>query len=99
MTHSHQLDLLICSHLLNINNFTFLGLIGSKTKRERFKKRLNELGYDNNLIQKIECPIGINSINGKEPDVIAISIIARLLEFKSLINKSIENKHLKLIKG
>ena len=99
MTHSHQLDLLICSHLLNINNFTFLGLIGSKTKRERFKKRLNELGYDNNLIQKIECPIGINSINGKEPDVIAISIIGRLLEFKSLINKSIENKHLKLIKG
>ena len=65
------------------NNFTFIGLIGSKTKRIRFTKRLIEIGHDENSINKIECPIGIRSIEGKEPDVIAISIIARLLEYKS----------------
>ena len=51
-----------------------------------------------NLINKMECPIGIDSINGKEPDVIAISIIARLLEVKTLIMKK-EERQLKLVKA
>ena len=83
LTHSHQLDLSICDSILKKNDFTFIGLIGSKTKKIRFTKRLIEIGHDKNLIDKIECPIGIQSIEGKEPDVIAISIIARLLEYKS----------------
>ena len=99
MTYSHKIDFLICSHILKLNKFSFLGLIGSKTKKIRFIKRLIEMGYDKNLIEKIECPIGKNSIIGKEPDVIAISIIARLLEFKSnLINNQIK-KQIKLVHG
>ena len=62
-------------------------------------KRLEVMGYDKNFIEKIECTIGKNSIIGKEPDVIAISIIARLLEFKSnLINNQIK-KQIKLVHG
>ena len=83
MTHSHKLDLEICSMLLTKNNFSFIGLIGSKTKKARFIKRLIELGHSNEKINKIECPIGFEKIKGKEPDVIAISIIARLLVHKS----------------
>ena len=99
MTHSHQLDLLICSTLLDINNFIFIGLIGSKTKKERFNKRLKEMGYSKYLIDKIECPIGIETIKGKEPDIIAISIIGRLLEFRSSIDSKQEKKYVKLIHG
>ena len=98
LTHSHQLDLSICDSILKKNDFTFIGLIGSKTKKIRFEKRLIETGYDKKLIDKIECPIGINSIQGKEPDVIAISIIARLLEYKSSSAK-IEKKYIRLVKS
>ncbi len=97
MTHSHKIDLSICYSLLKMKDFSYIGLIGSKTKKIRFTKKLQEMGLNKNLINKIECPIGITGIKGKEPDIIAISIIARLLEFKS----SLENKykHLRLIKG
>ena len=98
LTHSHQLDLSICDSILKKNNFTFIGLIGSKTKKIRFKKRLIEIGHDENSIDKIECPIGIRSIEGKEPDVIAISIIARLLEYKSSSAK-IDKKYIRLVKS
>ena len=98
LTHSHQLDLSICDSILKKNNFTFIGLIGSKTKKIRFRKRLIEIGHDKNSIDKIECPIGIRSIEGKEPDVIAISIIARLLEYKSSSAK-IEKKYIRLVKS
>ena len=98
LTHSHQLDLSICDSILKKNDFTFIGLIGSKTKKIRFTKRLIEIGHDKNLIDKIECPIGIQSIEGKEPDVIAISIIARLLEYKS--SSTIKEKnYIRLVKS
>ena len=64
----------------------------------RVKKKLIELGHDENSIDKIECPIGIRSIEGKEPDVIAISIIARLLEYKSSSTK-IEKQYIRLVKS
>ena len=57
-----------------------------------------EIGYNQKSINKIECPIGINSIKGKEPDVIAISIIARLLEYKSSSAK-IDKKYIRLVKS
>ena len=98
LTHSHQLDLSICNSILKKNDFTFIGLIGSKTKKTRFTKRLIEIGYEENLINKIECPIGIKSIEGKEPDIIAISIIARLLEHKSSLSKK-EKNYIKLVKS
>ena len=98
LTHSHQLDLSICDSILKKNNFTFIGLIGSKTKKIRFTKRLIEMDHDENSIDKIECPIGIQSIEGKEPDVIAISIIARLLEYKSSSAKR-EKKNIRLVKS
>ena len=98
MTHSHQLDLSICSNILNKNNSSFIGLIGSETKKIKFYKRLEDLGYNKKIVEKIECPIGNKRIAGKEPDVIAISIIARLLEYKTIINTK-EIKHIKLVKG
>lgn len=97
MTHSHQIDLSICSSLLKKNDFSFIGLIGSKTKKNKFFKRLKNMGHKQEIINKIEIPIGLKGIEGKEPDIIAISIIARLLEFRSLKNKNLE--YLKLVKG
>ena len=44
MTHSHPLDEAICEAVLRRDDFAYLGLIGSATKRARFVKRLGEAG-------------------------------------------------------
>jgi len=99
LTHSHDFDFKIINEILKINNFNFLGLIGSKTKIKRFTIRLLNLGHDRSLIDKIECPIGLKTITGKKPGEIAISIIARLLEYKSKIlsNAADDKNYLKSI--
>ena len=83
LTHSHDHDFKIINEILNLNTFQFIGLIGSKTKKKKFNNRLVKLGYNHNLINKIECPIGLQNIKSKKPGEIAISIIARLLEYRS----------------
>jgi xanthine/CO dehydrogenase XdhC/CoxF family maturation factor len=46
-------------------------------------------------MNKIECPIGLSTITSKKPGEIAISIIGRLLEFRTnIISTQIENKDL-----
>ena len=92
LTHSHDHDFKIINEILNLNNFKFIGLIGSNTKMKKFEKRLLKLGHNKSLINKIECPIGLKSISSKKPAEISISIIARLLEYRSLCSSDIKNK-------
>ncbi len=80
MTHSHQLDFLICQKVLEKNSFRFLGLIGSKTKSARFKKRLLDTGLDEQVVKGLTCPIGKKYHFSKNPAVIAIEIMSMLLE-------------------
>jgi len=82
LTHSHEYDLKILNEILT-KKFTFVGLIGSTTKKKRFFKRLTENGHDKNIIKKIECPIGIDIGNSKDPNEIAFSIITRLIYLKN----------------
>ena len=99
LTHSHDYDFKIINEILNLNTFQFIGLIGSKTKRKRFSNRLVKLGHNQYLINKIECPIGLKNIASKKPGEIAISIIARLLEYRSNLSsiKKDYKKSLKMI--
>ena len=95
LTHSHDFDFKIINELLNFNTFIFIGLIGSKTKKRRFDNRFLHLNHDRLLINKIECPVGLSTITSKKPGEIAISIIGRLLEFRSnMISTQIGNKDL-----
>jgi xanthine dehydrogenase accessory factor len=57
----------------------FVGLIGSKTKWASFKSRLRQRGYSDAEMDRITCPIGLPSITGKAPEVIAVSVAAQLL--------------------
>ena len=82
LTHSHEYDLKILNEILT-KKFTFVGLIGSTTKKKRFFKRLIENGHDKNIIKKIECPIGVDIGNSKDPNEIAFSIITRLIYLKN----------------
>jgi xanthine dehydrogenase accessory factor len=75
MTHDHALDYRLVAAALG-GRARFVGLIGSETKRARFLSRLKGEGVD---AERFVCPIGIPGIPGKQPDVIAIAVIAQLL--------------------
>ncbi len=83
MTHNHQLDQDLCEALLQRDDFTYLGLIGSATKYRRFMQRLSEKGISKRQLDRLTCPIGIPGIESKEPGVIAISVAAQLLSIQS----------------
>lgn len=80
LTHSHDLDLRITEAILRRADFSYLGLIGSATKRARFLRRLEQRGIAAALLQRLTCPIGIAGIAGKQPEVIAVAVVAQLLQ-------------------
>lgn len=77
LTYSHALDLELCHRLLT-RGFARLGLIGSATKRARFRSRLAALGHAPGQIARIACPIGDPAL-GKHPQAIAVGVAADLL--------------------
>ena len=79
MSHSHQLDLALVHAALADERFAYVGLIGSRTKRARFEKRLAEAGVAPARIAELVCPIGVGGIRSKAPAVIAAATVAELL--------------------
>jgi xanthine dehydrogenase accessory factor len=80
LTHSHDTDMQIAHAILQRADFGFFGLIGSKTKRARFEHRLQQRGIAPLQLKRMVCPIGIAGIAGKEPEVIALAVVAQLLQ-------------------
>ncbi len=80
MTHDHALDLVLCEHILKRDDYCYFGLIGSKTKRQRFEHRLMAKGYEQQQLNKMICPIGITGINSKQASLIAVSVVAQLVQ-------------------
>ena len=83
LTHSHDLDLAITEAVLRRGEFGWLGLIGSRTKRARFVQRLAARGITPEVLARLVCPIGIPGVEGKEPGVIALAVVAQLLQVAS----------------
>jgi xanthine dehydrogenase accessory factor len=77
LTYSHALDLALCDAVLR-RGFASAGLIGSATKRARFRRRLAGMGHAPMQIARIACPIGDPAM-GKHPHAIAIGTAAALL--------------------
>ena len=80
LTHDHALDLRIVGAVLRRGDFGFLGLIGSKSKRARFLHRFEERGVAPAQLARLHCPVGIAGIEGKQPEVIALAVVAQLLQ-------------------
>mgnify|MGYP003624384604 FL=1 len=77
MTHSHPQDLSILEAALKAS-FSFVGVIGSRSKRARFESMLIKSGMAPELARSFICPIGIPGLEGKEPSVIAASVSAQV---------------------
>lgn len=83
LTHSHDLDQAIAEAILRRGDFGFFGLIGSRTKRARFLRRFEQRGIDAAVLARMTCPIGVPGITGKEPEVLAVAVVAQLLQAAS----------------
>jgi xanthine dehydrogenase accessory factor len=83
LTHDHDLDMRITEAILRRADFAYLGLIGSKTKGQRFIHRFEQRGVDPAAIARLTCPIGIEGIAAKEPEIIAVAVLAQLLQRRS----------------
>lgn len=82
MSHSHAVDLGITAKALQEDRFSYVGLIGSETKRARFVKRFRDVGITEQQLSKLTCPIGIEGVSGKHPGEIAIATAAQILRLR-----------------
>ena len=80
LTHDHELDYRLVQALLTDFRWRNVGLIGSRTKAGRFRRRLTRDGVPAGLIERLECPVGAPGIPGKRPMAVAIAIAAGLLQ-------------------
>ncbi|CAG4889557.1 xanthine dehydrogenase accessory protein XdhC [Paraburkholderia saeva] len=80
MTHDHRVDLALAERILQRGDFAFFGMIGSHSKRKQFEHRLAARGIDPSQIARMKCPLGVDGIIDKSPEIIAISAAAQLLQ-------------------
>jgi xanthine dehydrogenase accessory factor len=83
MTHNHALDFSLAARIMRRRDFTYFGMIGSKTKRVKFERRLLERGVDLDRLVEMTCPIGVGGIVDKAPSAIAVAVCAELLQIRS----------------
>ncbi|MBT8137790.1 MAG: xanthine dehydrogenase accessory protein XdhC [Gammaproteobacteria bacterium] len=93
MTHSHAIDLDICARVLQRDNIAYCGLIGSRSKRRQFEKRLRRMGIDEQQLARLTCPIGIDGISGKRPGEIAVAVAAQLLQLRERVAAGTQLQH------
>lgn len=92
MTHDHSVDFELVRAALDTMSDTssphdkrsdisapYIGCIASATKAKRFRDRLIQRGYSEQLVNQLVMPIGLQ-IGGKEPMAVAVSIVAQLLQ-------------------
>ncbi|VXC36233.1 Xanthine and Co dehydrogenase maturation factor [Burkholderia sp. 8Y] len=82
MTHDHSLDFALTQRIMRRDDFAYFGLIGSKTKRVKFERRLVERGLAAERLVEMTCPIGVEGIVDKAPASIALAVAAQVLRVR-----------------
>ncbi|MDX0719156.1 xanthine dehydrogenase accessory protein XdhC [Sinorhizobium medicae] len=79
LTHDHALDFLITTEALGREDASYVGMIGSKTKRATFKNWLSREVNRPELFERLVCPIGGTAVKDKRPEVIAALAAAEVV--------------------
>ena len=79
LTHDHALDFLIATEALLRQDASYVGMIGSKTKRATFRNWLSREVGKPELFSGLVCPIGGDTVKDKRPAVIATLAAAEIL--------------------
>jgi xanthine dehydrogenase accessory protein XdhC len=83
LTHNHALDFALAERIMRRRDFTYFGMIGSKTKRVKFERRLIQRGVEPERLREMVCPIGVPGIVDKAPSSIAVAVCAQLMQVYS----------------
>ncbi len=78
LTHDHGLDFLLTSAALERGDAAYVGMIGSATKRVKFRNWLRD-HCDGQSIEHLNCPIGASGSRDKRPSVIAAFVVAEVM--------------------
>ncbi len=91
MSFSHAEDFELVAaclrRLRESDDLSFVGLIGSQSKWASFRQRLLARGFGPAELARVNCPIGLPGIAGKQPAVIAASVAAQLLQLRQVFTK------------
>lgn len=83
LTHDHALDFLIAAEALQRSDAPYVGMVGSNTKRARFRSWYLSEGYPADRLDRLVLPIGGKAFPGglgdKRPEVIAALAAAEIL--------------------
>jgi len=79
MTHDHPLDLALSEAILRRGDFRYAGVIGSATKAQRFRYRLEGKGIAADSLARLRCPIGLADVKGKLPAEIAVAVAGEII--------------------
>jgi xanthine dehydrogenase accessory protein XdhC len=85
LTHSHALDYRLTEAALQRGDASYVGMIGSATKRARFEAGFLRTGGRREALARLTCPIGGSDVDDKRPEVIAALTAAELV--RSLLRK------------
>ncbi len=97
LTHDHALDFLIAARALTRPDLTYVGMIGSATKRATFSRWMDRQHEEQLtkqesavMMSRLVLPIGGSAVRDKRPEVIAALVAAELLQRVPL---SVANTH------
>ena len=79
LTHDHALDFLIAAEALGRSDASYVGMIGSKTKRATFRNWLTREVGRPETFDRLVCPVGGTAVKDKRPTVIAALAAAEIM--------------------
>ncbi len=79
LSHSHALDYRLAEAALGRGDASYIGMIGSATKRARFEASFLRTGGRRDTLARLTCPIGGSDVDDKRPEVIAALTAAELV--------------------
>lgn len=81
MTRGHIFDAEVLEKVL-LTDAAYIGMIGSRAKRDQIYKRLLDKGYSEASLKRVYCPVGI-PIGSETPAEIAISIAGEIIRVRA----------------
>lgn len=87
VTRGHLWDQVVLAQALR-TEAAYIGMIGSRRKRDATYRALAEEGFSSTELQRVHCPIGL-PIGAETPQEIAISIVAELIAARAGLERSL----------
>jgi len=81
VTRGHRCDKDVLAQALR-SDAEYIGMIGSRNKRESLYRDLTEEGFDRTVLEQVHCPIGL-PIRAESPAEIAVSVVAELIKYRA----------------